>query len=172
MTINIKESVKREVAEWKENGVEFVLYGLTPNSNRENIVMYEIPVDVFAELDIFSLDCKDVEKAKVRTRGSQQVWDICASFPIVATLNRNEVVTECKKVGLNVGEYVEMILTNKSTTETKQNNERCSSDGIVNGKNVQIKVSVTSWKDLGNGKFKNNSTSSVTVVPHNRCVIE
>lgn len=172
MTINIKESVKREVAEWKANGVEFVLYGLTPNSNRDNIVMYEIPVDVFADLDIFSLDCKDVEKAKIRTRGSQQVWDICSSFPIVATLNRNEVVTECKKIGLNVGEYVEMILTEKSATATKQNNERCSSDGIVNGKNVQIKVSVTSWKDLGNGKFKNNSTSSVTVVPHNRCIIE
>ena len=94
MTINIKESVKREVAEWKANGVEFVLYGLTPKSNRDNIVMYEIPVDVFAELDIFDLDTKKMEVAKVRTRGSQKVWDICSSFPIVATLNRNEVVTE------------------------------------------------------------------------------
>lgn len=172
MTINIKESVKREVAEWKENGVEVVLYGLTPNSNRETILVYEIPVDVFAELDIFDLDTKKMEVAKVRTRGSQKVWDICSKFPVVATLDRVKTVAESKKTNLNVGEYVEMLLTDKTAYETKRNNVRCSSDGIYNKKNVQIKVSVTSWKDLGNGKFKNNSTSTVTVVPHSRCVIE
>ena len=166
--VNIKESVKNEVNVWVENGVECVLFAVTPNI--DNVEVFEIPVEVFAELDIFELT-KNAKKYtyKVVSRGTKKVQKILADFPCVATFNRKKVVELAKQNNVNNGEIIEMLLTDKTRDEVKSNNKRGSSDGFFNGKNVQIKSSITTYNEKTG---KNNSTSRTTIVESENCVVE
>ena len=164
--INVKSSVKNEVAEWEKNGVEYVLFAVTPNIT--NIEVYEIPINEFAELDIFEIT-KVAKKDlyKVVSRGTKKTQKILANFPCVATFDRKTTVEKAKVEKVNNGEMIEMILTNKTAEEVKKNNKRGSNDGFFNGKCVQIKSSITTYNETTG---KNNSTGRTTIVENEHCI--
>ena len=150
----IKENVINEIEKEKENGVENYLFAVQFTNSIVSIV--EVNFNEIIEMSkYFTISGKSI-----KFKATKEVKEILKNMPVATTLQTADIEklnAEYDKI--NRGHAVEMLLFNYTAEEVLKSQEKI--DGIYNGKKVQVKSSLISFK---NGK--NNGTSNAEIVKH------
>ncbi|MGN0961489.1 MAG: hypothetical protein ACI4PF_04750 [Christensenellales bacterium] len=150
----IKENVINEIEKEKKGGVENYLFAVQFRNDVISVV--EVNFEKVVEISkYFSLSGKSI-----KFKATKEVKEILKKMPVVTTLKTDDIEKlNAENEKINRGHAVEMLLFNYSADEVLKSQEKI--DGTYNGKKVQVKASLISFKD-----GKNNGTSNAEIVKH------